>query len=112
MNLTVHLVMALTGTTPNPQPTPVSAGQPGAAAPADFWANLGPTGTTAVIVAALIAGYVASLYLHPNAKCNRCKGAGRHRGSVFSYATRPCSSCKGRGTHPRLGRKVLFKQPT
>ena len=108
MTVTVHLVMALAGT-PNPQPSPVTAGQQAAAAPADVWTNLGPA---AVLIAAVVAAYVVSLYLHPNAKCNRCKGAGRHRGAVFGYATRPCSSCKGRGTHPRLGRKVLFKQPT
>lgn len=113
MSLTVHLVLALAGATPSPSPGPVTAGrQAGGAAPADFWANLGPTGTTVVLIAALIGGYIASLILHPNAKCNRCKGAGRHRGAVYTYATRPCTSCKGRGTHPRIGRRILFKQPT
>jgi hypothetical protein len=31
---------------------------------------------------------------------------------VFTYASRLCTSCKGRGTHPRLGRKLLFREPT
>ena len=57
----------------------------------------------------LLVVYIASLALHPNAKCNRCNGAGRHKGSIFSYATRPCTSCKGRGTHPRIGRRIFFR---
>ncbi|MGW7680377.1 hypothetical protein ACWGID_06530 [Kribbella sp. NPDC054772] len=72
---------------------------------------IGPTGMLLVVLMAALAFYVVSLSLHPNAKCNRCKGAGRHHGSLFSYAQRPCSSCKGRGVHPRLGRRVLFKEP-
>jgi hypothetical protein len=76
---------------------------------ADIVRALGPMGMLVVFGLAAFALYVLSLSLHPNAKCGRCKGMGRHRGSLFSYATRPCSSCKGRGTHPRLGRKVLFK---
>jgi hypothetical protein len=76
---------------------------------ADIVQALGPMGMLVVFGLAAFALYVLSLSLHPNAKCGRCKGMGRHRGSLFSYATRPCSSCKGRGTHPRLGRKVLFK---
>ena len=78
---------------------------------ADIVASLGPTGMMLVLAMAAFALYVVSLSLHPNAKCNRCKGAGRHRGALFSYAQRPCNSCKGRGVHPRLGRKILFKQP-
>ncbi|HEY9338792.1 hypothetical protein [Kribbella sp. NPDC050459] len=120
MNLTHHLAVVL-GTTaaPTPQPDHVqAAGQaasqatestPGTAA--DIATALGPTGLMVLVLMAAFAAYVVSLSLHPNAKCNRCKGAGRHRGSIFSYAQRPCNSCKGRGVHPRLGRKVLFKQP-
>ncbi|MFI5695662.1 hypothetical protein ACIA58_27675 [Kribbella sp. NPDC051586] len=71
---------------------------------------IGPTGMLLLLLMAAFALYVVSLSLHPNAKCNRCKGAGRHHGSIFSYAQRPCSSCKGRGIQPRLGRKLFFKQ--
>ncbi|WP_238334878.1 hypothetical protein [Kribbella amoyensis] len=111
--------MALSATAaPNPQ-DPTAAGHAVNQAAdtstnstaADLATALGPTGMLLLFALAVFAGYVLSLSLHPNAKCNRCKGMGRHRGSLFNYATRPCTSCKGRGTHPRMGRKVLFKQP-
>jgi DnaJ-class molecular chaperone len=120
MNLTHHLAVAI-GTTaaPTPQPDHVTAaGQAASQATetnngtaADIASTLGPTGMLLLLLMAAFAVYVVSLSLHPNAKCNRCKGAGRHHGSIFSYAQRPCTSCKGRGVHPRLGRRVLFKQP-
>ena len=115
MSLAHHIaVMLSTAAAPNPQPDHVTAaGQAadGNSTFADIAAALGPTGMLVVLAMAAFALYVVSLSLHPNAKCNRCKGAGRHRGALFSYAQRPCSSCKGRGVHPRLGRRVLFKEP-
>jgi hypothetical protein len=124
MSLAHHIAVVLSatqGTTaaPTPQPDHVAAaGQTATHAAetnpstlADIATALGPTGMLLVLAMATFAFYVVSLSLHPNAKCNRCKGAGRHHGSLFSYAQRPCSSCKGRGVHPRLGRKILFKQP-
>ncbi len=119
MNLAHHIaVMLSTTAAPNPQPeNAAAAGQATGQATdtnstlADIVASLGPTGLLLVLLMAAFALYVVSLSLHPNAKCNRCKGAGRHRGALFSYAQRPCSSCKGRGVHPRIGRKILFKQP-
>ncbi|MGW1339735.1 hypothetical protein ACWCOV_01680 [Kribbella sp. NPDC002412] len=119
MNLAHHVAVVLSTTAaPNPQPeNATAAGQAtGQAAEtnstmADVLATLGPTGTMLVLAMAAFALYVVSLSLHPNAKCNRCKGAGRHHGSIFSYAQRPCTSCKGRGVHPRIGRRILFKQP-
>lgn len=118
MNLAVHIAVALGSTAaPDPQPTNAAqaAGQvadPNAdSTAADIAGALGPTGMLMVLLLAVLAIYIVSLSLHPFAKCNRCKGMGRHKGSLFNYATRPCTSCKGRGTHPRLGRKVLFKQP-
>jgi hypothetical protein len=119
MKLAVQLAVALNSTgAPNPHPTHAAAA--GSAAgqaaetstsntPADIVSAIGPTGMLLLIAIAAFAIYVVSLSLHPNAKCNRCNGAGRHKGMIFSYAQRPCSSCKGRGVHPRLGRKVLFK---
>ena len=115
MNLAHHIaVMLSTTAAPNPQPDNATAAGQAADSNstwADIAASLGPTGMMIVLAMAAFALYVVSLSLHPNAKCNRCKGAGRHRGAIFSYAQRPCNSCKGRGVHPRLGRKILFKQP-
>ncbi|TCC45183.1 hypothetical protein E0H75_32300 [Kribbella capetownensis] len=106
-------VVLVTTAAPNPQPNEATAGQAADthSTTGDIVAALGPTGMLVVLAMAAFVLYVVSLSLHPNAKCNRCKGAGRHRGALFSYAQRPCNSCKGRGVHPRLGRKVLFKQP-
>jgi DnaJ-class molecular chaperone len=117
MNLAVHIALAFSSTAaPNPQPADAAAQAAGPAADtttnntaADVAGALGPYGMLLLLAVFAFGLYVISLTLHPNAKCGRCKGAGRHKGSLFSYATRPCSSCKGRGTHPRLGRKVLFK---
>jgi len=119
MNLAHHIAVVLSTTAaPNPQPENAAAASQAAgqatetnSTMADIVASLGPTGMLLVLLMAAFALYVVSLSLHPNAKCNRCKGAGRHRGALFSYAQRPCSSCKGRGVHPRIGRKILFKQP-
>jgi hypothetical protein len=122
MNLVVQIAVAYT-TTGAPNPHPSNAAVAGSAAgpavesstsstSADVASAIGPTGLLLLIALAAFALYVVSLSLHPNAKCNRCKGAGRHKGYFFSYAQRPCSSCKGRGVHPRLGRKVLFKTQT
>ena len=119
MNLTHHIAAALS-TTAAPTPSPGNVTATGQAAAnqatesngtvANIVATLGPTGMLLVLAIAAFAFYVVSLSLHPNAKCGRCKGAGRHHGSVFSYAQRPCSNCKGRGVNPRLGRRILFKQ--
>ncbi|MFI5709404.1 hypothetical protein [Kribbella sp. NPDC051620] len=124
MNLVVQIAVAYT-TTGAPNPHPSNAAVAGSAAGpavetstsstsagADVASAIGPTGFLLLIALAAFALYVVSLSLHPNAKCNRCKGAGRHKGYLFSYAQRPCNSCKGRGVHPRLGRKVLFKTQT
>jgi DnaJ-class molecular chaperone len=120
MNLAVHIVVALTSTAaPNPHPTNAAAAGSAAgqaaetnasSTSADVASTLGPTGMLLLLAIALFAGYVVSLSLHPNRKCNRCNGAGRHKGAFFSYAQRPCNSCKGRGVHPRLGRKVLYRK--
>ncbi|MFD7154393.1 hypothetical protein ACFV9C_07340 [Kribbella sp. NPDC059898] len=120
MSLLHHLAVALNTTAaPTPQPGHVAvAGQAASQSAesnngtaADVASSIGPMGLLLLLLMAIVAVYVVSLSLHPNAKCTRCKGAGRHHGSIFSYAQRPCSSCKGRGVHPRLGRRVLFKEP-
>jgi hypothetical protein len=123
MNLAVQIAVAMSSTAaPNPQPSTNAAAAGHAAGqaaetttsstPADIGSAIGPTGMLLLLAIAVFAVYVISLSLHPNAKCGRCNGAGRHKGTIFTYAQRPCNSCKGRGTHPRLGRKLLFKQPS
>jgi len=113
MNLAAQLVVALNSTAaPSPQPS-TPAGSAAEATPngtvAEILAALGPYGLVLLFAIAVVGGYVLSLSLHPNAKCARCQGAGKHKGSVYTYATRPCTGCKGRGTNPRLGRRLLFK---
>ena len=115
MTLAHHIAVVLsTSAAPNPHPNDATAANQAAdthSTVGDIAASLGPTGMIVVLAMAAFALYVVSLSLHPNAKCHRCKGAGRHRGALFSYAQRPCNSCKGRGVHPRIGRRILFKQP-
>jgi hypothetical protein len=117
MTLAHHIAVVM-GTAPTPQPDHVTAAGQAASQATDsntgtathVLTAIGPTGMLLLLLMAAFGLYVVSLSLHPNAKCGRCKGAGRHHGSIFSYAQRPCSSCKGRGIQPRLGRKLFFKQ--
>jgi len=120
MSVGLFLTVTLSFTAgPNPQPSnaavaghDTAAGTGTGTSPVDV---VNGTGTAGLVVALVTTGlviYIASLMLHPNAKCGRCKGAGRHKGALFSYATRLCTSCKGRGTHPRIGRRLLFRQPS
>jgi hypothetical protein len=116
MSVALQIAVALVGiAAPNPQPSDATAAGPAAESssttPVDVASTLGSSGIFLLLVTAALAAYVLSLALHPNARCGRCKGVGRHSGSLFKYATRPCGNCKGRGHNPRLGRKLLFKQP-
>jgi hypothetical protein len=52
--------------------------------------------------------YVLSLDRRPFRTCRKCKGTGRHRGSVFLYAHRQCPECGGSGRH-RRGGNVRFR---
>jgi hypothetical protein len=100
---------------PNPQPSNAAVAGHDTATGTSPVGVVNGTGTAGLVVALVTTAlviYIASLMLHPNAKCGRCKGAGRHKGALFSYATRLCTSCKGRGTHPRIGRRLLFRQPS
>lgn len=53
-------------------------------------------------------GYWASTHLHPYTQCGACKGTGKHRGGVFTYAHRPCHKCSGAGRKQRwaLGQDI------
>jgi DnaJ-class molecular chaperone len=66
--------------------------------------SMDPIWTLVVIV---IVGYVLSILLHPYAKCDRCKGLGRHPGSLFTYSLRPCHRCNGTGRKQRIGALLL-----
>ncbi len=61
-----------------------------------------------VLAAAGIAagGYLASLWLHPWAPCQRCDG-GRKPDPVWKQAYGTCRSCGGRGRKPRTGVRIL-----
>jgi DnaJ-class molecular chaperone len=60
----------------------------------------------AVAIAIFAVGYMLSIWAHPQKKCRLCNGRGRHRGSIFWYASRPCRACGGRRYQLRLGTKV------
>jgi hypothetical protein len=120
MSVGLFLTVTLSFTAgPNPQPSNAAvAGHATNTAtgtstsPVDVVNGISTAGLVVALVTTGLVIYIASLMLHPNAKCGRCKGAGRHKGALFSYATRLCTSCKGRGTHPRIGRRLLFRQPS
>jgi hypothetical protein len=56
-----------------------------------------------VLILVLGALWVGSLYLHPLTRCSRCKGQGRHRGSLVPGSFRACRTCDGAGRRERLG---------
>jgi hypothetical protein len=47
--------------------------------------------------------WVFSLDRRPFRTCRKCKGTGRHRGTIFLYAHRQCPECGGSGRHRRWG---------
>lgn len=56
-----------------------------------------------VVVAASLAAYRISLWLHPHAQCRRCGGTGKVGGVLFSWSRAWCGKCGGSGMVPRLG---------
>lgn len=64
------------------------------------------TGSVALVVAVLAAGYAISCLLWPITNCRRCDGAGRHR-SPNGKNWRACRKCKGSGGRIRTGRQIL-----
>jgi hypothetical protein len=57
----------------------------------------------AVIILALGALWVGSLFIHPLTRCRVCKGGARHRGSFFTGSFRACRKCGGTGRRERVG---------
>jgi hypothetical protein len=93
---------------PRPTPRPSARATPGPTEPADLMSNSQGMLFLLLMGGIFLVGYVVSLALHPNTKCRVCKGAGFHRGGMFSYATRPCKKCGGRALKPRLGRRIFM----
>jgi DnaJ-class molecular chaperone len=63
--------------------------------------------TVTIVVLLMAGGYAVSLLLHPFRSCRGCKGTGRLRGTLFSYAHRQCTSCGGSGRHRRFGTVLI-----
>jgi hypothetical protein len=59
-----------------------------------FVAAAAPGGPVTALLL-LAGGFLASLHLHPDTRCEACKGTGTHGGSVFTYGFRPCHRCSG-----------------
>jgi len=64
-------------------------------------------GDLILIALIALAAYLISLRLHPWRRCRPCNGSGRHRGALFTYATRACTACGGNGRRGRLGVRVI-----
>lgn len=64
-----------------------------------------------LVGAALVVGYLVSLWLHPWTACRSCSGAGRHRGGIYWYAWGDCPRCGGSGRKLRAGVRALGIRP-
>lgn len=76
-------------------------------APAGAAADLSGSSLALAVVAVAVVGWVLSLWLHPNRRCRRCRGTGKHFGSTFTSAFRLCTSCGGNGRQKRVGARLL-----
>ncbi len=66
-------------------------------------------GTAAVItVAVAFLIWLVSVWLTPFRRCRICKGTGRFRGVLSTWAQRPCPSCGGFGRHRRYFVTTVF----
>jgi hypothetical protein len=54
-----------------------------------------------------LAAYRISLWIHPNRRCRPCKGTGKARGVIFTWARSYCRKCDGDGMVPRLGTLLI-----
>lgn len=90
-------------------PTAVAAMAAGPGGTGGALHQLGSALVVLLVLALGIAGYAASLRVHPYLRCKACKGSGRDYGAVFRRAFGNCRRCGGTGRRPRLG-VVLFVQ--
>lgn len=69
-----------------------------------------------LILGLAVAGWAVvhwlSLRLHPFTKCKACDGTGRHRGVIFTSATRPCGTCGGSSRVLRPGVRTFANTST
>jgi hypothetical protein len=63
--------------------------------------------TLAVVAVLALAGYWASLLIHPNRPCRMCREHPTTRGAVFTYSRGKCFRCGGSGVMPRFGRRFI-----
>jgi DnaJ-class molecular chaperone len=61
-----------------------------------------------LIGAAVVAGFLVDLYVHPFKPCGRCGGKGTNRGSRSS-AYGQCKRCHGTRTVQRIGSRQLHR---
>ena len=54
-------------------------------------------------------GFWVSYELHPHRRCRTCKGTGRQRGAILTYAHRQCTKCGGQTRHRRWGVQGLHR---
>jgi hypothetical protein len=68
-----------------------------------------------ILVLAVVGWAVAywiSLRLHPFTKCKTCSGTGRHRGAIFTSASRACGTCGGSSRVLRQGVRMFVNNST
>jgi hypothetical protein len=64
---------------------------------------MSPAVVVLLIAVAVVGSQFFSAYLHPFKPCSKCKGAGIHKGSVFSFSHRSCTKCGGKSRTRRVG---------
>ena len=69
--------------------------------------NYSPRTLALFVAAVIVAGYALSCLLHPYSACPKCKGSGKHRGTIWTGSFRPCHVCSGSGRRRRIGAIVL-----
>ena len=63
---------------------------------------------TILLILAVTAGWVISLWLWPYRPCGRCRGSQRNRGSNRRRHG-DCSRCSGTGRTQRIGSRMVHK---
>lgn len=84
--------------------------QAAAAATTDDPFITGP-GLIAILVIAVVIGYIYSLHKNPWRKCHRCGGKPARSGWFFWWSRGACECCAGTGRHLRWGRRIFFSEP-
>jgi hypothetical protein len=64
-------------------------------------------GVLAGLAVLCLVAYRISLWIHPNRRCRPCKGTGKARGVIFTWARSYCRRCDGDGMVPRLGTMLV-----